>query len=232
MHNNALGALEERLGHQFSDRGILTTALTHSSFSVENQDAPSYERLEFLGDAILEFVITEFIFETMDDADEGSMTKLRASVVDATTLGDIGRSLGLGDVLRLGVGERRSGGAAKDSLLSDAVEAVLGAMFIDGGIDPVRSLVRSVWGPRVVTNAAASATTDARSQLQEFLAETNRVVSFLYTRSGPDHEARFTAEACVDGHVIGTGSAGSKKTAAIEASRDALGSMETSTEAT
>ena len=155
------------------------------------------------------------------------MTKLRASVVDAVTLGEIGRHLGLGPWIRLGVGEARSGGADRDSILSDVVESILGAMFVDGGIAPASDFIRRHWMSRIERNLAASATTDARSRLQELLAGTGRVVEFRYERLGPDHETVFHASAVVDGEVIGTGSAGSKKAAAIEASADALGSTAT-----
>jgi ribonuclease-3 len=222
--SSTLNALQDRLNYRFNDETLLLTALTHTSYSVENDDTPSYERLEFLGDALLELGTTEIIFALMPDEREGPMTKLRASVVDVTTLGAIGRALDLGSAIRLGVGERRSGGADRDSILSDVVEAVLGAMFIDGGLDQVRGFVRRVWTPKITENLAASATTDARSQLQELLARTNREVLFRYERTGPDHDAVFTAEALVGGVVVGRGAAGSKKAAAIAASGDALSS--------
>jgi ribonuclease-3 len=224
-HTGSFADLEDTLVYEFGDLSLLQTALTHPSYAVENGDIPSYERLEFLGDAVLELVTTEVIYDLMPHEREGSMTKLRASVVDAGTLGDVGRFLGLSPWVRLGVGEARSGGADRDSILSDVVEAILGAMFLDGGIDPVSTLIRRIWTPRIVQNIQSSATTDARSRLQELLARTGRVVDFKYQRSGPDHDTSFDATAVVDGEVIGSGRAGSKKAAAIQASADALASI-------
>lgn len=217
--------LEQELGYRFTDSTLLETALTHSSFSVENGDVPSYERLEFLGDAVLELVTTEIIYVSMPAEREGPMTKLRASVVDSVTLGDVGRQLGLGRWIRLGIGEERSGGADRDSILSDVVESILGAMFLDGGLEPVTELITRLWAPRISENIASAEVTDARSQLQELLAQNGRVVEFRFVRSGPDHAVMFDAEAVVDGAVIGSGTAGSKKSAAIEASADALASF-------
>lgn len=220
-----LADLQDRLGYRFSNQALLETALIHPSFAVENGDIDSYERLEFLGDAVLELVTTELIYDLMPAEREGAMTKLRASVVDATTLGDVGRHLDLGQWIRLGVGEARSGGADRDSILSDVVEAILGAMYLDGGIDPVSDIIGRLWTQRITENLASSTTTDARSLLQELLAKSGSVVVFRYERSGPDHDTVFNAEAVVDGDVVGSGSAGSKKAAAIEASAAALESL-------
>ncbi|MDA2978986.1 MAG: putative dsRNA-binding protein, partial [Actinomycetota bacterium] len=150
--------------------------------------------------------------------------KMRASVVDAATVGDVGRSLGLGELIRLGVGEQRSGGADRDSILSDVMEAVLGAALIDAGFEKATEVILSLWTDLIVANIGDMGITDARSQLQERLARSGRVVVFEYERSGPDHATLFTASALVDGAVVGSGEAGSKKTAAIAASQDALDS--------
>lgn len=221
---DALREFESMLGHSFTVRHLLLTALTHSSFTAENSDAEAYERLEFLGDAVLELAVTQLIFSMMDSATEGEMTKVRASVVDAPTVGDVGRLLGLGDLIRLGVGEQRSGGANRASILSDVTEAVLGAVFIDAGFEKATEVIHALWKDRIVVNIRDSAIMDARSQFQESLARSGRVVVFEYERSGPDHAALYTASALVDGTVVGSGTAGSKKTAAIAASKDALDS--------
>lgn len=219
---DALRDLESMLGHSFTDRDLLVTALTHSSFTAENPDATSYERLEFLGDAVLELGSTRLIFSMMVDQTEGEMTKVRASVVDATTLGAIARSLGLGNIIRLGVGEQRSGGGDRDSILSDVMEAVLGAVYLDGGFEQASNVIASLWTDRIVANVGDMGLTDARSHLQERLARTGQTVVYDYERSGPDHATIYKAFAVVEGQVVGTGSAGSKKSAAIAASRDAL----------
>jgi ribonuclease-3 len=216
------GAVEDRIGYRFNDVELLRTALTHSSFVAEHEGSESYERLEFLGDAVLELLTTEIIFSLMPGATEGAMTKVRASVVDVISLADIARQLDLGSVLFLGIGESRSGGADRDSLLSDAVESVLGAIFIDGGIDPAKRFVASHWDERVAASIEANDVTDSRSLLQEHLARTGRIVAFTYERTGPDHAAVYRATAMVDGETFGVGTGSSKKTAAIAASADAL----------
>jgi ribonuclease III len=217
-----LDALQANIGYRFNDTDLLRTALTHSSFVAENEGFESYERLEFLGDAVLELLTTEIIYSLMPDASEGVMTKVRASVVDIGSLADIARQLDLGSAMYLGIGESRSGGADRDSLLSDVVESVLGAIFIDGGIDPAKRFVASHWQERVVVSIDASDVTDSRSLLQEHLARTGRFVAFTYERTGPDHAAVYRATAIVDGDTVGMGTGSSKKTAAIAACADAL----------
>ncbi len=219
-----LGALEERLGYYFSDPSLLVEALTHTSYSAEH-GAPSYERLEFLGDAVLGLVATQLIFESFPDAPEGEMTKLRAVVVDQRSLAMLGRGIGVTDHIRVGRGEQRSGGRDRDSIISDVVEALLGAVFIDGGWVPVERLIRDEWGPVIVEKASSAATTDPRSRLQELLAKSKRTVSFVYEQSGPDHAVVFSATALVDGDPIGAGTGSSKKSAAIDAARNALEEM-------
>jgi ribonuclease-3 len=214
--------LEDAIGHRFADPSLVTTALTHSSYAAENDDAESYERLEFLGDAVLELVATDLVFGAMPNHAEGDMTKIRASIVDETTLAALARGWGLDEAARLGVGEERSGGRDRDSILSDLVEALLAAVYLDGGYDAAHAVIRTHWMPLVEDRIALPDVSDPRSRLQETLARSGREVIFTYARSGPDHAAVFTASAIVDGDVIGEGSGGSKKTAAIAAASDAL----------
>ena len=219
-----LAALEDRLGYTFSDPSLLVEALTHSSYSAEHA-APSYERLEFLGDAILGLVTARLIFDAYPDAPEGEMTKLRASVVDQRSLASVGRSMGVTTHIRVGRGEERSGGRDRDSIMSDVVEAILGAVYIDGGWVPADRLVRNEWAAVIEDRASGPVTTDPRSRLQELLAKSRTTVSFTYEQSGPDHEVMFRATALVEGETVGIGSGPSKKSAAIEAARDALEAM-------
>lgn len=220
--------IELTLRYVFEDRSLLTTALTHTSFAAENHGVVSYERLEFLGDAILELVTTEMIFRAMPDEPEGVMTKLRAAVVDERTLAEVAGMWALADAIRVGIGEERSGGRLRPSLLSDVVEAVIAAVYLDGGREAADGLVRRVWGPIIDDRRAEPRIIDPRSELQELLAGMRREVIFEYERSGPDHATRFSATALVDGSPIGFGAGGSKKTAAIAAASDALqrGSVE------
>ncbi len=214
--------LERRLGYRFENGSFLCEAITHSSYAAENQDAVSYERLEFLGDAVLELVVTRIIYDLMPDAPEGEMTKMRASVVDETSLAAVAVQLDIPPFIRLGRGEEQSGGRHKRSIQSDVVEAILGAVFLDGGWPEADRVIRAVWGPMIETRNGAVDVMDARSRLQEILAGEGRVVSFTYDRSGPDHAVEFTATALVDGEAVAVGAGGSKKAAAIDAARSAL----------
>lgn len=220
-HGDALDMVQRAIGYHFSDSALLTTALTHSSYASENE-VDSYERLEFLGDAVLELAITLEIFGALDDASEGRMTRIRATIVDEATLASVARRIGLPAALRLGVGEDRSGGRDRASIQSDVVESVLGAVYLDGGAQASLDVVLRLLGETVADRLASSQVSDSRSMLQEHLARKGQVVSFDYERSGPDHAVVYTATASVDGHVVGTGTGASKKTAAIDAARDTL----------
>lgn len=221
-HQPFIEDIEERLGYHFNDTGLLCRALTHSSYAAEHEEVTSYERLEFLGDAVLELVTTCIIFEAETGAPEGVMTKIRASVVDEATLAAVASDLGLSEAMHLGRGEERSGGRDRDSILSDVVEAVLGAVFLDGGWEDADRVIRAMWTPIVQARSASSGITDPRSHLQELLATDGRTVTFSYDRSGPDHAVVFTAVAFVDGSQIAVGMGSSKKAAAIDAARAAL----------
>lgn len=214
--------IEAAIGHTYTDRDLVIEALTHSSYAAEHDGAVSYERLEFLGDAVLELATTGMVYDAMPDRPEGDMTKIRASVVDESTLAEIARRWGLDRAARLGVGEDRSGGRERASILSDLVEALLGALYLDAGFDVARAVIESHWSPLIRDRLALDDVSDPRSRLQELLASQGRTVTFTFDRSGPDHAAVFVATAEVDGAVVGRGTGGSKKVAAIEAAREAL----------
>jgi ribonuclease-3 len=216
-----LAALESLLGLRFRDRSLLRCALTHSSLEAEQPGQVSNERLEFLGDAVLGLVIAAALYEG-GDLDEGAMAKVRAAVVDTGALAGIARDLDLGRHLRLGRGEVASGGADKDSILADALEAVIGAMYVDGGIGPVREFILDRWDSLVMERAAAPGRRDYKTRLQEFLAQRGQVPEYTVTGTGPDHERSFTATVAVDGQVFGAGEGTSKKRAEREAARRAL----------
>ena len=222
MAGDDLAAVEGALGHPFADKRLLVEALTHASYAAEHDGVDHYQRLEFLGDAIVELVTTDMIFVAMVDEPEGQMTKVRAAVVDEPTLAAVGRTWGLDIAMRMGVGEERSGGRNRDSILSDVVESVIAAVYLDAGFPVADRLIRGVWGPIVDERIARTDVADARSRLQEQLAAHGQTVSFTYERSGPDHAAVYTARAIVTDTVVGSGTGGSKKAAAIAAASDAL----------
>lgn len=216
-----LEEVQEAIAYRFDDPQLLVTALTHSSFASENE-VESYERLEFLGDAVLELATTERIYASLEDASEGRMTRIRAAVVDEATLASTARENGLPAAIRLGVGEERNGGRERDSIQSDVVEAIFGAVYLDGGAAAAFGVVFRLLGGAIVDRLAATQVSDPRSSLQERLARKGQTVAFGFDRSGPDHAVVYTATATVEGEVVSTGSGASKKSAAIDAARGAL----------
>ena len=222
--------LAVRLGVPEVGGPLLQRALTHRSWSSEHRDEPHNERLELLGDAVLDLVVTAELHALDVDADEGVLSRRRAQLVRESTLADVAREVGLGDDLRLGRGEAASGGAGKDSLLANALEAVIGAVFVTSGYERAAELVVRLLGARLQSSGAVADGTDrgagpvdAKTALQEQLAALQRPAPhYRMTKAGPDHAPVFVAEVLVDGEVIGSGSGGSKKVAAQAAAEQAL----------
>jgi ribonuclease-3 len=215
-------SLEERIGHRFGDPSLLEVALSHRSWCAEHPGHPSNERLEFLGDAVLGLVVTDALFERFPDEPEGQLAKARAAVVSAATLADVGSAMGLGEDLRLGKGEAASGGAEKSSILADAVEAVIGAVYLDGGLEPARALVIRQLDRRITEAASRPGARDYKTRLQELAAaDGHRPPAYEITESGPDHLKRFHATVRIGGDIRGTGDGSSKKEAEQRAARAA-----------
>ena len=197
-------------------------ALTHRSWCAEHPGDESNERLEFLGDAVLGVVVTNHLFLAFPDLPEGQLAKARAAVVSSTTLAEVGRELGVGLDLRLGKGEDASGGREKPSILADAVEAVLGAMYLDGGVEPVRRLVLEQLSERIDQAAERPGDKDYKTRLQEVAAHDGFTPPvYALTESGPDHHKRFHATVAVGGERLGAGTGTSKKEAEQKAARAA-----------
>tara|TARA_B100000085_G_scaffold36145_1_gene29732 strand:- start:877 stop:1521 length:645 start_codon:yes stop_codon:yes gene_type:complete len=200
----------------------LVHALTHRSWCAEHPGDESNERLEFLGDAVLGVVVTDHLFSAFPDLPEGQLAKARAAVVSSTTLAEVGRELGVGLDLRLGKGEDASGGREKASILADAVEAVLGAMYLDGGVEPVRRLVLEQLSERIDQAAERPGDKDYKTRLQEVAAHDGFTPPvYALTESGPDHHKRFHATVAVGGERLGAGTGTSKKEAEQKAARAA-----------
>jgi ribonuclease-3 len=213
--------LEDALGIRL-DPGILERALTHRSFAYENGGLPTNERLEFLGDAVLGLVITDALYRRHPDEPEGQLAKLRASVVNMKALADVGRSLGLGAHVRLGRGEEATGGRDKSSILADTLEAVIGAVYLDCGIDRTRSLLHELFDPLLADAVSLGAGLDWKTSLQELTAGgLLGVPEYLVAESGPDHEKTFRAVARVAGVEYGAGEGRSKKEAEQQAAEAA-----------
>lgn len=207
------------------DAEILTLALTHRSFAYEHGGLPTNERLEFLGDAVLGLIITDTLYLANPDLAEGQLAKLRASVVNMRALAELARGLGpdgLGAALRLGAGETATGGADKDSILADAFEALLGAIYIDQGLPAVSALVRRLFADVLDEAATKGAALDWKTSLQELTARLSLgAVAYRVVHDGPDHEKTFTAYVELGGQRYGSGVGRSKKDAEQHAAEQA-----------
>lgn len=215
--------LEEHLGHRFRDPDLLDLAFAHRSWANEQGREESYERLEFLGDAVLGLVTAEWLYERYPELPEGDLSRRKAVLVSQPMLARHAESLGLGDLLRLGVGEERSGGRRKASLLADALEAVFGAVYVDAGMEPARRAIR-----RFLEEAAAERDrhlhVDAKTRLQELTQAHGWDLPeyLLVEAAGPDHRKLFTIECRVAGESVGRGEGTSKKLAEQRAAAAAL----------
>lgn len=217
--------LEARLGTQISP-DLLERALTHRSYAYENGGLPTNERLEFLGDSVLGLVVTDALYRTHPDLPEGQLAKLRAAVVNMRALADVGRSLDLGAFVRLGRGEEATGGRDKSSILADTVEAVIGAAYVDRGLDVASELVHRLVDSLIAAAAELGAGLDWKTSLQEATAALGLgVPEYVVTETGPDHEKSFSAEVRVAQEVLGAGTGRSKKEAEQEAAATAWGAL-------
>jgi len=205
---------------------LLAQAFTHTSFAREAQLGPeaSNQRLEFLGDAVLDLILVEYLFRTHEAAAEGSLTKMKASAARANTLARVARQMGLGEHLLLGHGEEETGGRKKPSLLEDCLEALVGAMYLSTGLETTREFVLSRFAEVLEDVAARQAAYDHKTALQEFLQQhTKRTPSYETVETlGPAHERTFVVEVSFDGKTIGRGSGSSKQTAQQAAAEEAL----------
>ena len=205
------------------DLELLERALTHRSFAYEAGGLPTNERMEFLGDTVLGLVVTEALYRRHPDLPEGRLAKLRASVVSTRALAEVARAVGLGQWLRLGRGEETTGGRDKSSILADAVEAVLGAVYLDGGLDAARQLVLRLFGPLLDDVAERGAGLDWKTSLQEMTAEQGLGVPvYDVVDEGPDHAKTFSARVLLADDACGTGSGRTKKEAEQAAAEAAV----------
>jgi ribonuclease-3 len=206
------------LGVPRLDAELLDRALTHRSYAYENGGLPTNERLEFLGDSVLGVIVTEALYRAHPDLSEGRLAKLRAAVVNARALADVARTLGLGDHIMLGRGEESTGGRDKSSILSDTVEAVIGAIYLDQGFVVAGEVVHRLFDPLMSAAADLGAGLDWKTSLQELAADLGLgVPEYMLEDSGPDHEKTFVARVRVGDNVYGHGTGRSKKEAEQQA---------------
>ncbi len=217
--------LEKNIGYSFKDRKLLENALTHSSWSNENRQEyrPCNERLEFLGDAVLGFITAEYLYGRFPDLPEGRMTRLRSDLVCERSLSQVARKLGLGEYLLLGRGEVATGGRTRPSINADAVEAVIAAIYLDGGLEPAAGFIhRFILDDFESGNAHPDR--DAKSELQELVQRKNgQILEYRHVgESGPDHSKVFSVEVWLNGTLVASGEGRSKKDAEQHAALRAL----------
>lgn len=216
-------ALQQRIGYQFQNPDYLEIALTHSSYANESKrPLQNNERQEFLGDAVLSVIVADHIFRNLD-LPEGELTKIRASLVCEVSLAQFAKSIALGDALRLGRGEEHNGGRYRASILADAFEALLAAIYLDGGMEAARDFVLPFIREQV-PHASGVDLHDYKTRLQEIIQQNpeERLTYELAGERGPDHDKRFLVQVCLNSNVIGTGEGRSKKAAEQQAAREAL----------
>jgi ribonuclease-3 len=219
-----LGELQARLGVKIEPE-LLELALTHTSFSYENGNQPSNERLEFLGDSVLGFVVSAHITQKFTELSEGELSRLKNAVVSAKALAPIAEKLGLGDYLRLGVGEERTGGRTKPNLLADSFEAVLGAIYVSAGIEAATEFLRAHVFPLLADPTALLNASEPKTKLQELAAKLGLPSpEYTVTHDGPDHDRTFTASLMINGRIF-LGTARSKRDAETEAALAALSKL-------
>ncbi|MGI6745398.1 MAG: ribonuclease III [Acutalibacteraceae bacterium] len=212
---------QKKIGYKFKNEGLLETALTHSSYANENKLSYNNERLEFLGDSVLGFITADYLYNSFGKVREGELTKIKAFLVCESSLFGFAKEIGLGEYILLGRGEEQTGGSERPSVVSDAFEAVIAAVFLDGGIKVARSFVLGFLVPAIEKRDVDE---DYKTMLQELIQKErgNSVRYELIAETGPDHDKVFTAAVILNGKVVGEGSGKSKKEAQQSAAKAAL----------
>lgn len=230
--NSNLQQLEAVLGHRFKDRALLLRALTHTSHLHESDgiNGNDYQRLEFLGDAVLGMLLAELLYHGHPDWDEGDLSRLRARLAGQDMLADRARTLDIGEFMLLGRGEEQSSGRTKDSILADVLESLLAALYLDAGLEVARSLVERLFADLAAKPQSLTLGRDSKSELQELLSVLGASMPeySLFEESGPPHDRLFHFKVLLDGRCVGEGQGKSKKIAQQAAAAQALGSIRAS----
>ncbi len=222
----SVAELQKKIGYKFNNEKLLLEALSHSSYANENKNLRCNERLEFLGDSVLSVVVSDYIFKHFTHIPEGELTKLRASLVCEKSLFEFSKKIALGEHILLGKGEELTGGRLRPSIVSDAFEAVIAAIYLDGGMEAVRPYILS-FIPEDITPRGSDAFHDYKTILQEVIQRNpeEKIVYHMKSESGPDHDKHFTYQVMLNNNVIGEGSGRSKKSAEQAAAKEALALM-------
>ncbi len=219
---NNLEDFQKNIGYKFKNITFLKIALTHKSYLDDYPELQSNQRYEFFGDAILDFDLTEYLFENYPKLDEGSLTKIRSSAVNQFYLVELGKKINIGKFLFLGSAEDSTGGRNKDSIIEDALEALIAALYFDGGLKAVNNFVSKFIYPSIKDLSLNPGQKDYKTRLQEYFAKKGLKVIYEDNSHGPDHNKNFSSEVLLNDDVIGTGVGKSKKSAQQSAAKDAL----------
>tara|TARA_Y100001970_G_scaffold93279_1_gene117589 strand:+ start:1726 stop:2415 length:690 start_codon:yes stop_codon:yes gene_type:complete len=222
LKKRKLTKLENIIGYKFNDMKILTTALTHKSKDSKKSRSESNQRYEFLGDAVLELVITRYLFDHYPKMEEGDLTKIRSSAVNQNTLVEIANEISIGDYLSMSSSEEATGGRLKKSILEDSVEALIAGIYLDGGISDAKEFISKFFFPKIANLSLVPGQKDYKTRLQEIYAKKGKSLIYRDSSKGPDHRKVFFSEVIVDDLVIGAGEGHSKKSAQQAAAEIAL----------
>ena len=219
-----LSDIQQRIAYTFNDVELLERSLTHKSYANENRVPYHNERMEFLGDAVLSLVVSEYLMKACPDSTEGDLSRLRAAVVSEPALAAVSREIGLGDYLLLGKGEEQTGGRNKDSLLADCLEALIASVYLDAGIDAAEAFVIRVFEALIRKTCTSGGSLDYKTELQELCQERLKLLPEyrIVSETGPDHQKQFEMEVWIKGQLSGRGRGKNKKEAEQRAAKEAL----------
>ena len=225
MSNKDLKNFEKNIGYSFKDIEHLKIALTHKSFIDEEPTSPTNQRYEFIGDAILDFDLSLFLFDNYPNLDEGSLTKIRSGAVDQNALVNLAKEIDIGKYLFMSKPEESTGGRDKSSILEDAVEALIAAIYFDGGLEEVNKFISKFIYPLIDKLSKNPGQKDYKTRLQEYYAKKGQKVTYTAKSEGPDHNKQFNAQVILENKIIGKGIGKSKKNAEQMAAKDAFSKM-------
>ena len=225
MSNKDLKIFEKNIGYSFKDIEHLKIALTHTSFIDEEPTSPTNQRYEFIGDTILDFDLSLFLFDNYPNLDEGSLTKIRSGAVDQNALVNLAKEIDIGKFLFMSKPEESTGGRDKSSILEDAVEALIAAIYFDGGLEEVNKFISNFIYPLIDKLSKNPGQKDYKTRLQEYYAKKGQKVTYTAKSEGPDHNKQFNAQVILENKIIGKGIGKSKKNAEQMAAKDAFSKM-------
>ncbi|MDC3103739.1 MAG: ribonuclease III [Candidatus Actinomarina sp.] len=225
MSNKDLKNFEKNIGYSFKDIEHLKIALTHKSFIDEEPTSPTNQRYEFIGDTILDYDLSLFLFDNYPNLDEGSLTKIRSGAVDQNSLVNLAKEIDIGKFLFMSKPEESTGGRDKSSILEDAVEALIAAIYFDGGLEEVNKFISKFIYPLIDKLSKNPGQKDYKTRLQEYYAKKGQKVTYTAKSEGPDHNKQFNAQVILENKIIGKGIGKSKKNAEQMAAKDAFSKM-------